>query len=79
MFFNLRKRYRPKIVYEYSKDFNFFNRPKKLKISYPIPCKICKKAELPPWVSICHDCIRNFLCSPYEEDKEPNEPEEVVE
>ena len=75
----LRKHYRPKIVYEFSKDFNWLNRPKPLKISYPISCKVCHTVEIPPWTSICHKCIRNFLCSPYEEDKEPKEPEEVVE
>ena len=75
----LRKHYRPKIVYEFSKDFNLFNKPKPLVVSYPKPCTVCRKVLTPPWVSICHNCIRDFLCSPYEEDKEPDEPEEVVE
>jgi len=79
MFFKLRKRYRPYIKYEYSKDFHWFNKPKLLVISYPKPCTVCHKVEIPPWTSICKKCIRDFLCSPYEEDKEPTEPEEVIE
>jgi len=62
-----------------NKLYLILRKPKPLVVSYPHPCTVCHKIEIPPWISICHNCIRNFLCSPYEEDKEPNEPEEVVE
>ena len=62
-----------------NKLYLMLNKPKALVVSYQIPCKVCQKVEIPPWTSICHNCIRNFLCSPYEEDKEPVEPEEVLE